>query len=400
VFFAEREGVLPIRSLAILQPLPQSSPAARYTVGLASAVLAIALRAALEPILGHAGFFATLYIAVVFSALVCGLGPSILTAVLGMAGIVYWFVDPRNTLLITNRRDIHALIACLVVCPVLIALGEMNRRKRLEIRAARDDLDRRVQERTAELSSALSNLESEVKVRQTTEEQLRRLSLHLMTIQDQERRRIARDLHDSAGQTLAAIKMSLAVLQQTQSHNEQAIRLLDDLNALASEALQEIRTTSYLLHPPLLDESGFASAARWFVEGFTRRSGIQVACEIPEPMERLPQNVDLVLFRILQEALTNVHRHSGATTASVSIHSDGKSLKFEISDNGHGLSEQHMKQFHESNGLHGVGMAGMRERVRELGGDMALRSDGAGTTLSFSFSLPKAANAGNSSSAA
>ena len=270
-------------------------------------------RAALEPLLGHAGFYVTVYIAVIFSALVCGLGPSILSAVLGTAGIVYWFVDPRHSLLVGDRRDIHGLIACIVVCPVLIALGETNRRKQLQINAARDQLDQRVRERTAELSQALSNLESEIRERQLAEQQLRRLSVRLMTIQDEERRRIARDLHDTTGQTLTAIKMSLAMLRQAGSHAAPALRLLDDLNALTDEALQEIRTTSYLLHPPLLDECGFASAARWFVEGFTKRSGIAVQCEIFDPMERIPQDLELVLFRILQEALTNVHRHSGAT---------------------------------------------------------------------------------------
>jgi signal transduction histidine kinase len=388
-----------LRSLAILSPLPQSAVASRYVLGFASAVLAIALRAALEPIFGHAGFYATIYIAVVFSALVCGLGPSILTAVLGILGIIYWFVDPRYSLLIANRRDIHGLIACLVVCPVLIALGDGNRRKRLEIKAARDLLDRRVQERTAALSRALFNLEAEITVRRTTEEQLRRLSVRLMSIQDEERRRIARDLHDSAGQTLAAIKMSLALLQGSVPHSLETVRLLDDLDALTAEALQEIRTTSYLLHPPMLDEAGFGSAARWFVEGFTKRSGIDVQCDIPEEMERLPQTIELVLFRILQEGLTNVHRHSGATAATVMLHSDGSQLNFQICDNGHGIPEQHLERLNEANGT-GVGIAGMRERIRELGGEMNVQSSTAGTTMSFTFARPKALKASNDTSAA
>jgi len=392
-------GFVQVRPLAILSPLPESAVASRYIVGFASAVLAIALRAALEPVFGHAGFYATIYIAVVFSALVCGLGPSILTAVFGTAGVIYWFVDPRYSLLIENRRDIHGLIACLVVCPVLIALGDANRRRRLEIKAARDLLDQRVQERTAELSQALSNLEAEVTVRNTTEEQLRRLSVRLMNIQDEERRRIARDLHDSAGQTLAAIKMSLALLQGSIGETPETVGLLNDLDALAAEALQEIRTTSYLLHPPLLDEAGFGSAARWFVEGFTKRSGIEVCCEIPEEMERLPQTIELVLFRILQEGLTNVHRHSCATAATVTLCSDGKCLNFQISDNGHGIPEQHLTRLNETNGT-GVGIAGMRERIRELGGEMSIQSDKTGTIMSFTFTQPKALKASNDNSAA
>jgi len=395
----ELTGLLQVRPLAIFSPLPQSAVATRYVVGFASALVAIGLRAALEPIFGHAGFYATIYIAVVFAALVCGLGPSIVTAVVGTVGVIYWFVDPRHSLLIANRRDIHGLIACAVVCPVLIALGDANRRKRLEVKAARDLLEQRVQDRTAQLSQALSNLEAEIIVRKTTAEQLRRLSLRLMSIQDEERRRIARDLHDSAGQTLAAIKMSLALLQGSMAQSPPNLSLLDDLNALADEALQEIRTTSYLLHPPMLDEAGFASAARWFVDGFTKRSGIEVRCDIPEEMERLPQTVELVLFRILQEALTNVHRHSGATAAAVSLCSDSSCLKFQISDNGHGIPEKHLERFNEANGT-GVGIAGMRERIRELHGEMSIQSGKAGTTMSFTFSQPKALQASNDGSAA
>jgi signal transduction histidine kinase len=387
-------GLPPLRPPAILSPLPQSAVASRYIVGFASAVLAIVLRAALEPIFGHAGFYATIYIAVVFSALVCGLGPSILTTVLGTVGVIYWFVDPRYSLLIANRGDVHSLIACLVVCPVLIVLADANRRKRLEINAAHDLLDQRVQERTAELAKALTNLEAEITVRKTTEEQLRRLSLHLMSVQDEERRRIARDLHDSAGQTLAAIKMSLALLQGSISQTSETVVLLNDLDALAAEALQEIRTTSYLLHPPMLDEAGFGSAARWFVDGFTKRSGIEVQCNIPDLGERLSPQVELILFRILQEALTNVHRHSGATAAAVTLSSDGRCLRFELRDNGHGIPEQHLKRLNEADGT-GVGIAGMRERIRELGGEMSIQSSKTGTTMSFTFSQPKALHASN-----
>jgi signal transduction histidine kinase len=376
----------------ILSPMSQRYVWQRYVVALSSAALAILLRALLEPLLGHAGFYVTVYVAVIFSALVCGLGPSILTALLGTAGIVYWFVDPRNSFLITNRRDIHGLIACVVVCPVLIWLGEANRRKQLQINQARDELEQRVQERTKELSEALRERES-------AEEQLRRLTVRVMTVQDEERRHVGRDLHDTAGQTLSAIKMTLAMLQRAGSDTARGGHLMDDLNALTDEALQEIRTTSYLLHPPLLDECGFASAARWFVEGFTKRSGIQVKCVIPEQLERFPANIELVLFRILQEALTNVHRHSSASSATVSLHSDGNQLTFQVSDDGHGISEERVTRFLESDGSSGVGLAGMRERVRELGGEMSIRSENTGTTISFVLPRGKmfGASTGNAS---
>jgi signal transduction histidine kinase len=227
-----------------------------------------------------------------------------------------------------------------------------------------------------------------MRVSEKKEEQLRNLSLRLMTLQDEERRRIARELHDSAGQTLAAMKMSIALIRQIETGRPDLRRLVDDLDALADEALQEVRTTSYLLHPPLLDEAGFASAARWFVEGFARRSGIQIDCDIPEKMERPPRECELVLFRILQESLTNVHRHSGASAASVRLRRDPDRLQLEVCDNGKGISEEHMRRFNTSVGT-GVGITGMRERVRELGGRLEIHSVKTGTTVSVALPVVK-----------
>jgi signal transduction histidine kinase len=390
----------------ILSPLPQRYVAERYVIALVSAAISILLRAALEPLLMHAGFYVTVYLAVVFSALVCGVWPSILTAVIGTAGVVYWFVDTRGTFVLHDRREIHGLIACLLICPALIALGEANRRKQLRLNEAQEKLEHRVAERTSELSHALKDLESEIGVRKQVEEQLRHLSVHLMTIQDEERRRIARDLHDSAGQTLAAIKMSLAMLKQAQdgssAENVRTDKLFNDLSALTDEALKEIRTTSYLLHPPLLDEAGFCSAARWFVAGFTKRSGIQVQCEVPEHAERFPEAVELALFRVLQESLTNIHRHSGATAALVRFVRNGTAIELQISDNGRGLSSEQVQRLCQSDGGAGVGIAGMRERIRGIGGQLAVESNGRGTTVAVSLSDPHATanNNGSKSSAA
>jgi signal transduction histidine kinase len=381
-----------MRWSTIFSPLSQQDLWRRYAVGFACAVMAVVLRAILEPLLGHAGFYVTVYIAVVFSALICGLGPSILCAVLATGGVVYWFVNRGELFLLSNpvsRRELHGLIACILVCPVLIALGEANRRKQLQLNEAQDTLEQRVKKRTAELSQALTDLESEVRTRESAEEQLRRLSVRLMRVQDEERRRMARDLHDSAGQTLAALKMSIDLLKQEIPETPEITRALLDLDSLTDEALQEIRTTSYLLHPPLLDESGFCSAARWFVEGFTKRSGIRVQCEIPEAIERLSDNVEMVLFRILQESLTNVHRHSGATEAMVTLLRREKEVVLRVSDNGRGIPEERLKAFEESKCNVGVGIAGMRERVRELGGKLAVHSGHSGTTISVALSNPR-----------
>jgi signal transduction histidine kinase len=398
-----------MRSAKIFAPLPQQQIVERYAIALVSAAISILLRAALEPVLGHAGFYVTVYLSVVFCALVCGIWPSVLTAVIGTAGIVYWFVDPRGSFAIHDRREIHGLIACILVCPALIALGEANRRKQLRLNEAQEKLEHRVAERTSELSHTLKDLESEIGVRKRVEEQLRRLSIHLMTIQDEERRRIARDLHDSAGQTLAAIRMSLAMLQQAQpdrsrAEDGKAEKLFNDLNALTDEALKEIRTTSYLLHPPLLDEAGFCSAARWFVAGFTKRSGIEVRCEVPEDAERFPEPVELALFRVLQESLTNIHRHSGATAALVRFVRNSPGIELQITDNGRGLSSEQLQRLCKSDGGGGagVGIAGMRERIRGLGGQLVVQSNGKGTSVAVTLSDAHATtnHSGSKSSAA
>jgi signal transduction histidine kinase len=180
------------------------------------------------------------------------------------------------------------------------------------------------------------------------------------------------------------------------------LRLLDDLNAFTDEALQEIRTTSYLLHPPLLDEAGIASAVQWFVEGFSRRSGIQVRCEIAESLQRPPRNYELVLFRVLQESLTNVHRHSGASATTVRLNVSADHFVLEIADNGTGIPEECINRFHEAGQGTGVGLVGMRERVNELGGHLEIHSNPAGTTVSVTLpaTAPKTQLASLGSSAA
>jgi len=202
-----------------------------------------------------------------------------------------------------------------------------------------------------------------------------------MTMQDEERRRIARELHDSAGQTLAAIKMAVASLKFSDPRNVLWLRQLDSVNALVDDALREIRTTSYLLHPPLLDEVGIASAARWFVEGFAQRSGIQVTCEIAQGIERPTRDCELVLFRVLQESLTNVHRHAGASIASVRLWLDTGHLNLEVADNGSGISKERLTHLNRTAGTTGVGIAGMRARVQELKGCLEIASDDTGTIV-------------------
>jgi signal transduction histidine kinase len=393
-------------SLAVLAPLPQQRVAERFTLAFLMAALAVVLRALLDPVLGHVAFYATVYMAVAWCAVVCGLLPAILGTAVGFLGIFYWFIDPRHSLSVIRKPEIHGFIAFFLVCGVLIALGAANRRKQIkldgtilalttearerkraeqELQQAHDQLEQRVEERTAALSQALTRLKQEVEVRERAEAQLRHLTLRLMTTQDEERRRIARELHDSAGQTLAAIKMTMASFRFKGAKPADFPAMLAELSTLVDEVLQEIRTASYLLHPPLLDEAGIACASRWYVEGFAKRSGIQVNCNIPDQIARSSRLCELVLFRVLQETLTNVHRHSGASSVNITLRHDADQLKLEIADNGHGIPEERLSQFNGRNGHEGVGIAGMRERVREVGGKLEIHSGPTGTTVSVAL---------------
>jgi signal transduction histidine kinase len=197
-------------------------------------------------------------------------------------------------------------------------------------------------------------------------------------------------LHDSTGQTLVALKMGLSALEQKLKQNDDAIDALSELTALADQALQEIRTTSYLLHPPLLDEAGFNSAAQWYVEGFGKRSGITVRLDLATKGERLPMPIEAALFRVLQESLTNVHRHSGALEVSIRFQYQAETVVLEIRDCGRGIPMQRLRGLREGSSETGVGLAGMRERLNELNGTLQIESDCHGTSLRAIVPLPAA----------
>jgi PAS domain S-box-containing protein len=226
----------------------------------------------------------------------------------------------------------------------------------------------------------------DVTVRKRAEEDLRHLSAELMRLQSEERRRIGRDLHDSTGQTLAALEMSLSELQRQAALLPGASReQLEECIRLAAQCSAEIRTASYLLHPPLLDELGLPSALRWLADGLRARSGIEVRLHLPEDLQRLPAEEELAFFRVAQEALTNVHRHSSSPWVELRLSAQPRELVLEIEDGGRGIRRPQPAD--PVGGGVGVGVMGMRERIRELGGAFAVESTSGGTLIRASLPL-------------
>ena len=463
-------------------------PVARYILGILAAVAALFLRKLLNPWLGNENAYHTAWVAVAFSAWYCGIGPAIVTAVISLVGIWYWFLPPNGSFALQDATEIYGMLGFLALCALIIAMGELTRRSiatRLEaeeeLRKTHHELEDRVKERTAALEQRTAELadqammldlandaiflrtardtisywnegaerlygwtkaealgrsphellrtefpiplasiqsretwegelrhtkrdgtriivasrwrtlrdrdhnamgwleiNTDVTSRKRAEDATRRLSGRILTLQDEERRRIARGLHDSLGQYLAALKMNLDCLPNPT--NEQS-KLISDCSDIVNRSLAEIRTVSHLLHPPLLDESGLDSAARWYVDEFSRRSGITVTLNVSPERMRLPSDVEIALFRAIQEGLTNVHRHSGATSVDIRVSVSGSEVRLEIRDNGRGIPQEQLSRFAEGATPTGVGLAGMRERVHELHGTLQIHCNGTGTEL-------------------
>jgi signal transduction histidine kinase len=214
---------------------------------------------------------------------------------------------------------------------------------------------------------------------------LQRLSVHIMSVQDAERRRIARELHDGVGQYLAAIKMSNEIaLQEARQSDAAALGALQDSLNLLDHCTAEVRTMSHLLHPPLLEEMGLATAVPWYVKGFTERSGIVVDLDGPAKPDRLPQAIELVLFRVLQECLTNIHRHADAKLAKIRFRVEDNGVRLTVEDSGKGIAFVDGRPVNP-----GVGIASMRERVRELRGELRVSSGSTGTVVEVMVPLDK-----------
>jgi signal transduction histidine kinase len=263
-------------------------------------------------------------------------------------------------------------------------------RSRLRQYEIRNHLEDR-QQAEEELRRAHSELESLVEKRTLA---LRKLSAQLMRVQDEERRRIARELHDGLGQWLAAAQINVDMLLLREGSKSPS--MLQETRKLIDHAVSSIRTMSYLLHPPLLDEAGFEAAAHWFIDGFSKRTAMAIETNFCRPTEepdghsnnngnvkapRMPEAVELALFRALQEGLTNAHRHASSQSVKVTFQRLPDCAILEIQDFGRGLPQAIMERFHRTGGGSGVGLAGIRERVKELGGDFTIRSTNSGATL-------------------
>ena len=237
-------------------------------------------------------------------------------------------------------------------------------------------------------------INTDITQRKAAQEAARQLSAHLLKTQDDERRRIARELHDSAGQILAALSMNLDRIQASVNLSPDVSRLLSDSDALVKEATKELRTMSHLLHPPLLDEVGLPSALQWYVDGFAKRSGINTTLELTPDFGRLPPDFEIAIFRIIQESLTNVHRHSGSPNAEVRLARVNGEVRLEVQDRGKGISIEKQQNF-ATNGPLGVGLRGMSERVAQLGGTLNVRPSDPGTVVTAILPNPqKAMDAG------
>ena len=487
------------RTCANMQIFQQQLP--RYAGGILAALVALLLRGLLNPVLGYDNPYHTAWLAVVFSAWFCGIGPSIACVIISVIGVWYWFLAPVHSFGGKTEIQFFGVVGFLAVSVIIMLLGKSGRRVIVKLRRAENELlatqrelEQKVRDRTAALGQRTIVLEqktaelaekaamldlandaifvrsasdtisywnegaerlygwtrqealgrsphdllhtefptplvdikrkevwegellhskrdgtiitvasrwrtlrdvsgkpmgwleinTDITLRRQAEEAARSLSGRILTLQDEERRRIARELHDSLGQYLAALKMNLESLPTSKIDQP---RIISECSSILEQCLIETRTISHLLHPPLLDESGLGSAIRWYVDEFARRSGIAVNFQISQDLLRLSSDVEIALFRAVQEGLTNVHRHSGASSVEILLALDKKQVRLEIRDNGRGIPQERMICLMEGASGFGVGLAGLRERVSQLGGSVQIQSDASGTRLSVTTPL-------------
>ena len=338
----------------------------RYALALLATVIALLLRRALAPMLGDTHPYITLFPAVAFSAWFCGLGPAIATTLLGLAGSKYWFIPPVHSPRFDTREQLVGAIVFVCASGLIATIGLINYRRSVALQKAQGELEIRVRQRTADLDTA--------------NQSLHQLTARLLELQDEERRRFARELHDSVGQLIAALAMNLGAVRGDLERMLKTMDTLADSEALVQDMSKEVRTISHLLHPPLLDEAGISSALRWYVDGFAERSKIKVELDVSKDFGRLPAELETAIFRVVQECLTNVHRHSHSPIARIRIARSSTHVRVEVEDMGKGISPEKQADMNRQ-GAPGVGIRGMRERLRQLGGNLEISSNGKGTLV-------------------
>ena len=349
----------------VLSARTPRNAAIRYILAIALTLACLLACRGLNAFVGDSLTFLVLTPVVAFVAWYWGVGPSLITIVLVAGGTMFWPIAKDSLSVPSPARSAGAL-AFLFTSTVIVILGEVRRRDNERLRNAQGALEDRVQERTAELDTANNKL--------------RRLTTRLLGLQDEERRRIARELHDSIGQMLAALGMNLSRVRADIDRLTMTMSTLTDSDDLVREMNKEVRTISHLLHPPLLDEAGLSSALSWYADGFAQRSKIDVDLDCPDDFGRMPREMETAVFRLVQECLTNVHRHSGSPTAKIRLHRSNHEVVIEVEDKGKGIPTEKLDRM-TSAGAAGVGITGMKERVRQLGGTLEISSDRTGTKI-------------------
>jgi signal transduction histidine kinase len=318
---------------------------------------------ALSPLGGSTLPYILLFPVIACSAWYAGIGPSLVTVFLALAGARYWFIAPLHSFRIPDAAQSISMAAFLFASGAVIAMGEARRRQNEKLQKGQADLEERVKERTGEL-------------------------------------------HDSVGQMLAALNMNLSTVRVDIERLTKTAEALTDSESLVQEMSKEVRTISHLLHPPLLDEAGLSSAVRWYIDGFAQRSNIEVVLDFPDDFGRLSREAETAIFRVVQECLTNIHRHSESSIAKIRFRRLDGQVVVEVQDKGKGISSDKLAEM-AAEGTPGVGIRGMRERLRQLGGDLEINSNHSGTGIIARLPVKESASvddvslvSNNSSSAA
>ena len=348
-----------------------------YSTALLVSGLALFVSWLLRLAVGDSLFYIVFVTAVAFAALFYGIGPATLAFVVTALGARYWFIQPYHSFAVFSGSQLSGFFAFLLISSILIVFGEVNRRTAERLRRTNQELEGRIKEHALQLDTA--------------HQHVRDLTGQVLHLQDEERRRIARELHDSVGQSLVALGMNLSAVQNgvksAIARLTEIVSTMADSSAMVKEMTSEIRTISYLLHPPMLDEAGLIPALRWYLQGFSERSKITVDLEVSEDFERLSGDLETTIFRVVQECLTNIHRHSQSRVAMIRIRRLNAHVEVEVRDQGKGISQEKLSEM-LSSGTAGVGIGGMRERARQLGGSLEVKSAGEGKGTAVLARLP------------